>query len=323
MSSFLFWHSYKIDDNSDDHIDTCVSPECELHLNLWDMKTSYYLDIGFYIEECSNIDQLFFYSPFEIKKSDVSDLGGKLNNKKLVDAIFNASYSISKDETPKLIKVENSSNNVNNKKAVFNIYSLSKEQYHIKSVADGSQIVIDLKNCPKNDKPYYFRIRINISKSVSSLSFTSKIPSNVFSELLKETEVIDFRLNELRSCNDDIKEIFFKETYPNLRTIHYLILRESSDVIISHEKITSSRILEKDLWSIYNGDIKNDMIAYHIKEVNGDCGFIEKFSHLVRFQYSVVNFKTYLYFLFSYVILSYITGLIIDFIHLLIKEIVY
>ncbi|CEO12030.1 Uncharacterised protein [[Clostridium] sordellii] len=116
---------------------------------------------------------------------------------------------------------------------------------------------------------------------------------SVFSDQFTNTEIIDFRLNDIRSCHEEIREEFNKGYKFNILAVHYLVLRDANDIIIHCEDKISSRMLEKNLWGDYIKGADNDIIAYHIKKkkIKDTDEYIQDFSSLIRFQYKKTNIK--------------------------------
>ena len=169
--------------------------------------------------------------------------------------------------------------------------------------------VFDIK--PKNIFKYYFRIRIETNHNDVELINDEIKGISIFSNQFTNTEVIDFRLNDIRSCSEELREQFAKGNKFKILAIHYLILRNADDIIIHYGEPISSRMLENYLWKDYIDGTNKNIIAYHIKskakKQKDDNGkiitkYIEDFSDLTRFQYQKENWI---------VLTKYIVGIIL------------
>ncbi|PWV97376.1 hypothetical protein DFQ01_12118 [Paenibacillus cellulosilyticus] len=292
MRSFALWYSA----NSAE-----PRKEATVHINLWDKvvhgKKQYCFDIGLLVEDISEIDCIYLYAPFTLKKEHIRDLGGLISNNQLVNAIFNENYTTTDGEPKKLIV------NGTDEKPAFAIYALELEsQIKLRackrnSTSTGTIIEIKTKSIvPNKINRYYFRIRIQVEKEQIALINDAIKGVSIFSNQFTSTEVIDFRLNDVRSCSEELREQFHKGNKFGLLAIHYLILRDANDMIIHYGKEINSRMLENDLWKSYIDNADHNIIAYHIKSkaekiYNSDSKrfevsrYIESFSDLSRFQY--------------------------------------
>lgn len=292
MRSFALWYSSK----------NIVSiKEATVHINLWDKvekkEKNYCFDFGILVENIEDIDKIYLYVPFQIEKNQIKDLGSVISNNQLVNAIFNENFTTT-DGEPKSLVV-----NGNEEKPKFVIYALEVErQIKLNSCKRGTEtpgtiLEIDVGGIQpiKNISRYYFRIRIKVnSKDIQLINDEIKGIS-VFSDQFTNTEVIDFRLNDIRSCSEELREQFKKGKAFCLKAVHYLILRDADDIIIHYGKELNSRMLEKNLWSNYIDGYNHNIIAYHIKskyEKQIDSitqkikyKYVEDFSDLTRFQY--------------------------------------
>lgn len=288
MRSFAIWYFPEENKKS-------TNKDIKVHINLWDngkKNKEYNFDFGFLLEDIRNIEEMCLYIPFKVDKKQILDLGKIISNNKLVDAIFNENFTTT-DGNPKRLHV-----NGNENKESFTIYALeiNNQISLINTDAPGTILKINLKNIEvyDNEYRYYFRIRIKGNNSNISLIHDEIEDISVFNNQFINTEIIDFRLNDIRSCSEEIREEFNRGKKFKISTIHYLILRNASDILIHHGRKLSSRMLETDLWKNYIDGTNKNIIAYHIKskseKIPNEDGtieikYIEDFSELVRFQY--------------------------------------
>lgn len=317
MRSFALWFSKKDKDSTEDK-------KVTVHINLWDKRQlsekKYCFDFGLLLEDIRHIENVFLYVPFNISKTYIKDLGTVISNNKLVNAIFNESFTTT-DGQPKRLVV-----NGNENKDSFVIYDLDVEnQIELSSCKrnrpdPGTIIKIKVNDIiPTGIFRYYFRIRIEVDcREVHLISDEIK-GTSIFSNQFTNTEVIDFRLNDIRSCSENLREQFDKGNKFNILAVHYLILRNADDIIIHYGEQISSRMLENDLWQQYiEGDNKK-IIAYHIKKkskkvIDKDgkevIKYVDDFSDLTRFQYQKGNWTVLMKYIIGVLLLGAIGGIL-------------
>lgn len=308
MRSFALWFS-KTNKNSKE------DKEITIHINLWDKRqlsqNKYCFDFGLLLEDIRGIQNIFLYVPFSIDKTKIKDLGAIISNNKLVNAIFNENFTTT-DGQPKRLVV-----NGNGNKDSFVIYDLDIEnQIELNSckrntLTPGTIIKIEVSDIiPTDIFRYYFRIRIEVDCEEVYLINDEIKGTSIFSNEFTNTEVIDFRLNDIRSCSENLREQFDKGDRFHILAVHYLILRNANDIIIHYGEQISSRMLENDLWKEYIEGANNNIIAYHIKKkakkvIDKDgkevIKYVDDFSDLTRFQYQKGNWT---------VLIKYIIGVI-------------
>ncbi|RTE08238.1 hypothetical protein [Paenibacillus whitsoniae] len=298
MRSFAIWYApIKKETEQETEQDKVAS----IHINLWDKvkgnNKNYCFDFGLLIEDINCIEKIFLYAPFPVEKKQIKDLGSVISNNQLVNAIFNENFTTTDGEPKRLIV------NAPEKKDNFVVYSLEIENQvelincRRNTESDGTIIEIKVDSIkPNNINKYYFRIRIEGGKDCIKFINDEIKGISIFSNQFTNTEVIDFRLNDVRSCSEELREQFQKGKSFKLLAIHYLILRNANDAIIHYGKEINSRMLEQDLWKTYIDGTNHNIIAYHIKskaekKKNPQTGgievlrYVEDFSDLSRFQY--------------------------------------
>lgn len=60
-------------------------------------------DFGLLVEDITDIEKIYLYTPFTIQKRDISDLGVVISNNNLVNAIFNENFTTTNGEPKRLI----------------------------------------------------------------------------------------------------------------------------------------------------------------------------------------------------------------------------
>ena len=326
--------------------------EIDIHINLWESNichkgsSSVYFDFGLMVYDIHNIESIYLYSPFEIQVADVKDLGGCiLENQVLVGAIFNENYRMCSGEPRRLLVQEYTSNsntassvkkngrNDENKgdfegtqkNESFIIYCLDIDNdIKVKHIEDGGykgtrlelyiKDILDGKYSSniRGVNKYYFRLRIKVSQSKLQLIFQRPKPLSPFQSAFITTQVIDFRLNDLRSCTPLVRDEFAKGDHFSIQRVHYLLLRKTTDVFIHQGGEVSSRLLEKDLWKSYISGLESSIVAYHFKEKVSDSlsskkECINDYSKLTRFEFECINWKrifSYIYIVLGFGMLS-------------------
>lgn len=315
MRSFALWFS-KINKNSTE------DKEVTVHVNLWDKRqlSKYCFDFGLLLEDIREIENIFLYVPFNIDKTKIKDLGIIISNNKLVNAIFNENFTTTDGEPKRLIV------NGNNNKDSFVIYDLDIDnQIDLSSCRRNSSTPGTIIKIKVNDiKPsdlfrYYFRIRIEVDCEEVYLINDEIKGVSIFSNEFTNTEVIDFRLNDIRSCSENLREQFDKGSKFCILAVHYLILRNANDMIIHYGEQISSRMLENDLWKDYIDGANNNIIAYHIKrkakkdkdkDGNETIKYVDDFSDLTRFQYQKGNWTVLIKYIVGVIVLGAIGGVL-------------
>ena len=158
---------------------------------------------------------------------------------------------------------------------------------------------------------YYFRFRIETT--TDKMELFCQRPHNIspFSEAFVTTEVIDFRLNNLRSCCSGVQDRISQGKKFKITSVHYLILRLTSDTLIQQGDTVSSRLLEQNIWKEYIPSLTENIIAYHFKKKSDEKDInsagVKEFVILTRFEYQKTNkwlLGTYLYMLIYMSVLS-------------------
>jgi len=314
MRSFALWYSINNECSS-------KNKEVKVHVNLWNKgknnKKEYCFDFGLLVDDISEIENIYLYCPFNLVKSQIEDLGSVISDNKLINAIFNENFTTT-DGEPKRLIVNSPLN-----KPRFIIYSLEVErQVDLRTCKRDSEIpgtiVVIKVNDIKYDAllKYYFRIRITVPNDDIHLINDQIKGVSIFNSHFTNTEVIDFRLNDIRSCSEELREQFNKGEGFKITAVHYLILRNANDVIIHHGKEMTSRMLEDDLWSKYIKDLDYDIIAYHLKSKAklDNAGnvetYVEDFSALTRFQYEKGTRKILAMYIVGIILFGSIGGVI-------------
>lgn len=289
MRSFAVWYNKK-DKSKVDEV------KADIHVNFWSQLTYEtnpelcFFDFGIKIEDLSNVDFINIYCPFQAKPEDIKDLGGKISNNCLIDAIFNEDYSVTEGIAKYYIVQRADCKDENNDKVTdkFIVYSLNDTSEIIIKTCNREKVkpddprdkkvslgtIISLKvgalldnatGLAKGIKSYYFRIRVVTTKQSLRL-INKKIENiNIFKEYLESIELMDLRINDIRSCCDEVRNQFNIGSVFFVKSIHLLVMRKVNEEVSAEGNTYDCRLLEKDIWNKYIDKLDDNFIAYHFK----------------------------------------------------------
>ncbi|MBQ0067137.1 MAG: hypothetical protein KBS60_02945 [Phascolarctobacterium sp.] len=297
MRSFAIWCKKKDSSSRNDAWKDKVdkNPQIDVHVNIWNQignrDSQYcYIDFGIKVYDISLIDEMFLYCPVKLSKDDVKDLGGVYANTPLVNSIFNENYSIV-DSGRKRYPVSDKTG------IKFVCYALGGHEYEVlpDSVDKDNATIITFSTKSwqnESDKnlgnTYYvrFRIKINLAKEkfIKELNTTDSALNDIFTK----TEIIDFRLNDVRSMSVERQELFGNCDKFDIKCVHCLIMRRASDRMLVDGKCDYGvRLLESEIWKDYVDNLSTEVFAYHFKKdvrENIKKNSIDVFNVLVRVQ---------------------------------------
>lgn len=282
MNSFAFW--YEKQDNSQEEL------QAEVHFNLfceYDKKGKPILDVGFLIENISLAKKLFFFIPAEEGEGEdhsvIEDLGTKLEEGKVLNAVFNELYSIQKYPDQKYYSVENRYNSDDrfivyclDIKNDLNKQSFSQENGDT-SVVKGTiisiktdKLIVASEQC-KHRCYIRFRIRNN---SLEFLVREYHLPFSALQSVFQTTHMVDFRYNNTRSLPSTLVEQMRNNNcgIVKVSSLHFLLITKAH-VVVSGGSFLRARAIEPDVWKPYlSNAIKEkdtrDMVAYHYLDRN-------------------------------------------------------
>lgn len=329
VRSFLL--EYKKRDNSSE--DT----EIDIHINLWGVNAQrsenapvMVFDFGFMVENIKSVSNIILYCPFHIDK--VEDLGDKLSQKPdLIEAIFNEDCEVLSKIHPKRTKITKRGNQFKSSsedEKDFILYKLDKALISFRDQDEYGRIEINVENILSGNEEilpalngtntYYFRIRIYPTDEPIYIVKRENEDINLLQDSsLRTTEIVDFRINDFRSITENIKEEVFRLNTFNIKSIHYLIMRSSTDEFVSSSDKYKSRLLEREVWKDYIELNKNDVIAYHFKELSEKkedyIKYISSFTNLSRFKYPLNIRKRIFLYILAIIVISVVSNFIYGF----------
>lgn len=191
------------------------------------------------------------------------DLGAKLKNTDLLDAVFNENYSYStiSGTTHCLVRQPDES-------VVFDLCNLEKDvNVEVANKFEGTlltinaQSIIHYKGSDVNRK-YYVRFRIK-GHDFPNLIRKFKPKNSFLQSTIVTTYIIDFRINNKRSLGRRI----MNEAQANgnefieFTKFHFFLMTKAN---IDVDGSSLPRELEKDIWKSYvEGQDTTDIVAYH------------------------------------------------------------
>lgn len=314
MRSFAVWYDSKSNiDKNKSNKNREINKDI-IHINFWSQVPSNtekcYFDFGVYVNDISDVEKINIYCPFKIEKNNIRDLGARFSDGNLVNALFNEDYTTTGGNAKRYLINKN-------KDDKFIIYAITEDseieieyckrnKFHLDSPNDndkgkGSIISINVSDVvEKSEKglrkirSYYFRLRIETTKNEMKL-ITKKVDTESrFTDTFVSTEIMDFRINDIRSCCDEIRNRFNYGKHFSLKAIHYLVMRRANDKVIADGNMYTCRLLEQDIWNEYIDGLDDNMIAYHFKsKVEGNKN-VNSLCVLVRFQSRINTITTVL-----------------------------
>jgi hypothetical protein len=291
--SLAFWFDNPKDD-----------PSVELHFNYWLLGSNNinYLDIGVKISPKGSYDSINLYLPFPYESTAYRpELGLTVcTDAQLLPAIFNSKISNKSDENHDTVEITFS----NNDKLRFFTQIKAEEENSPSGVKvkpaceDGLggltlSFPRQLFSIQDADTSGYFRFRMVLGEEgQKSISHIYNSKDAYLTAHLETTELVDFRVNELRNIPSKIRSNL-NEKSP-ISAVHFFLIREAvSEYKMSHSEYNRCRLLEKDLWNGYLGGnshknsdkIPAKMLIYHWKDVGkkGDDTRIDHFSAFAKF----------------------------------------
>ncbi|QIM69072.1 hypothetical protein [Basfia succiniciproducens] len=334
MRSFLLEYTKR----ERDDVSKETEIEIDIHVNLWGVNArkpeiAPIIDFGFMVENIKSVSSIILYCPFHIDRVD--DLGGILSQQPdLIEAIFNEDCEVLSKIHPNRTKITKRGDNFKSSsedRKEFILYKLDasliefcdQDEYgrvevNVKNILSGNEEVLPSLN---GTDIYYFRIRIHPKDNdhIYILKRENERINILQDSSLRTTEIIDFRINDFRSITENIKEEVFRLNTFNINSIHYLIMRSSTDEFISGSDKYKSRLLEREVWKDYiELNKNNDVIAYHFKEIaeeknENNKKYISSFTNLSRFKYPLNVGKRMLCYVLIVILISVISNLFYDF----------
>lgn len=303
----------------------------ELHINYWSLEAKQvcnYLDIGLRLELKSreSLTSINFYFPFIVERDNyMGNLGNVVcSTNDLIELIFNEKL-ISSDEG---INYKDISFDGKDDECLrfYKDLDIGDEEGNVRLIIDeenkSSRIKIPkslintIDHNPEGLKIFhYFRFRLKLtSQQVKVLSQNYDPQDRLVVSKFEKTEVIDFRLNELRDLPAPISSCLNKNFV--LKRIDFFLIRDIHDELkLSHDKYKRCRLLEKEVWNPYlefkgtSAVLPTQMLIYHFTK---DCktNHIDRFNAFAKFVRVKVTISSILLFIFSVIMLGALGSLL-------------
>lgn len=312
--------------------------EVELHFNYWSLSARSptvidYLDVGVKFSGIESFEAIKIFFPFNVtERNYVASLGRTVcNTPTLISAIFNTRVKETKHDGERMditFRHEKDSKLRFHSQIALSPHGDGVTLTQLSGGAPGTTLSFPItlfkreKEGRLDDLPHYFRFRIKMSpedKSVISQTYSAK-DSWLLSHF-DSTEIVDFRVNEIRNLPAQIRSKLEYDSY--ISSVHFFLIRETnSEHKLSHTEFKRCRVLEKDLWETYlkeDGErieLPDQMLIYHWREqakkdLNGKLlEHLENFSAFAKFSKTVVSNFTIFIFIISLIIIGAASGIV-------------
>lgn len=303
----------------------------ELHINYWSIESKekfHYLDIGVKLTLNNNYwESINFFFPFDLQIKDYMDNLGETicSRDELLELIFNEKLKstaegqnykdvIFEDEQKDSLRIYKELDIVNGEDTVELISNNDGTSRLVFSKKLIKSFDTDLSNIH-----HYFRFRLRLNtENVKKLSQNYDPQDRLVLSRFEKTEIIDFRLNELRDLPGSVCNVLNKDYM--LKQIHFFLIRDIHDELkLAHADYKRCRLLEKEVWKEYlvfsNKDLvlPSQMLIYHFcegKEKDGIYPHIERFNAFAKFARVKVTIPSLFVFLFSVILLGAIGSVV-------------
>lgn len=275
MKTYAIWYEKK-------DLNCNEQAEIEVHFNLWKLPKSnrgnwfnrssandqLFLDFGLKLVNRKDVKSIKLFLPFNLSKTDIYDLGEKfLRHTDLITGVFNDDYPIESGFKPKQIKVNEGPGKY------FIIYTLDVENHdcNLESKYSGTILSINIpEDLIDTDEPLYYRFRIS-TKELDDTMKRLKYAGHSLEIISADTHIIDFRVNEKRLYDRSMSEKIRSQGEFKFSKLHFLLMTNSQDEVMTWGENPSSRQIEESIWSKYVGEEYNlsNVFAYHWKQKSG------------------------------------------------------
>ena len=225
------------------------------------------MDIGMKLAELDAAQQLYLFIPFPVDKSSLCDLGQKLTESRMLNAVFNENYSIEDIPLSKHWRVKDEKGT-----PLFYLYTLDMDQdIQLSSFGGGTILSIPTRNIILNGSPsqYYLRFRINGPAMAGRLIRLYQPKNSWLQSTVSTMHTVNFRFNYRRSLSLSLIEKFHEgqNGMVKIKALHFLLMTRAHIDVVTGQPSSSMRELEEGLWDNYVGDQDtSDIVAYHCKK---------------------------------------------------------
>ncbi len=236
-------------------------PKADLHVNLWDLRGGHYLDLGMMIHNIQRVGKVVIDLPWTLRHGSVIDLGGKLDNEKLLTAVFNESVSYRSASSENIAHVTLGSGESETK---FTLLRLSANGIELEEIVAGDYSLTRVNiSIPKEVKSTseteimdraYMRLRFrDVPRAVFITEFHPKDRNLLSSSSI--THLLDLRVNVRRGVPDEILLHDPTLKFPKISKIHvFVIVSRDTELPFHSENYKGCRSLEDEaIWNYYLG----------------------------------------------------------------------
>ena len=309
-------------------------PRISLHVNLWflgDIQANNnkgsFLDIGFKIENYSQIEKLTVHCPFRLERENIEDLSEKLNTKENANIIFNKDCEIETKDSYTIVNISKKAGQPEEPLLIFPLDQAISEIFILQNLdnINKTNLVFDFTKFIqyvekverlKSINDIYIRFRIQNIDLKDKIYFDSEPLNKSFESAFSGTRIIDFKINETRNIDELIraKILIENEVWVKMNKVHFLVMEPSSYDLtsFSDDKMTC-RELEERMWDNYLGRqidfSKGHALAYHWKQEESKS---TSFSCLVKVKYSKARWHTIVAYSIMVIVLGIISSTIVS-----------
>ena len=193
------------------------------------------------------------------------------------------------------------------------MYVLGENNFKVSDIKpNGSIVNVQILSTPKKNggiqpasnekKPkrnLYFRFRVEDIPE-NSIFYEENISNDFLQSAFSKTEMIDFRINEVREMNPKAYEEITKDkTFLPFNKIHFFFVGSSEDEqIAGNTDYKDCRLLNYDRWQAYIGDNYDNtrkLIAYHwCWKGDANAQTSDRYSIFIKTVYKSIKWKTIL-----------------------------
>lgn len=293
-----------------------IKVSAELHINYWKVPTTTgeykrFVDFGIFINEVAReINSISFYFPFKVEKASLNDLGKSLSDSELLCTLFNNDFTIRNiNGSPSYFCISPSQNS--EEVRPFWLYILGENNFTVSDVEPyGSIVNIRILSTPQKNggiqpavtdkrpkRNLYFRFRVE-NIPLDSIFYEENISNDFLQSAFSKTEMIDFRVNEVREMDPKVyEEVTSDKTFLPFSKVHFFFIGSSEDEqILGDTNYKDCRLLNYERWKTYIGsnyDDKRKLIAYHWSWKGNEKQQIRgKYNIFIKTVYKSIKWKT-------------------------------
>lgn len=235
-------------------------PTAELHVNLWDLKGGHCLDLGVMIENARYVVGLVIDLPWKVQPWGVVDLGTKLDNEKILTAVFNESVSYNSVSGANFARVKLGTGETPTE---FTLLRIGTNKIKLEDIVAGDHTLTRVKiglpatetaSRQHDDDRIYVRLRFrDVPRAVFFTEFHPKDRNLLSSNSV--THLLDLRVNVRRGVPDEILLHDPGLNFPKISKLHvFVIVSRDTELPFHSEHYKGCRSLEDEaIWNYYLG----------------------------------------------------------------------